>query len=86
MEHVVVAVQEDSHRSGKVAVRRIHVHTGWVETPSGRFYLHAGGAIGANGITPDLEVSMREQLSRFELPPPPQGQELLECIRSLSPS
>jgi hypothetical protein len=68
--------------SGDVASRRIYGHIGWRKIDGEWSYLHAGGAIGAEGLVKDLEVSLPGQLVRFRLPAPPEGEELRTAIRS----
>ncbi len=60
----------------------IYTHTGWRELPSGWAYLHAGGAIGNEGQIPSVRVELHDSLSRFVLPAPPTGSELVQCIRA----
>ena len=52
------------------AERCIYAHTGWRNLDGGWVYLHSGGAIGAAGALPDVEVRLYGSLSRFELHPP----------------
>src|SRR5258708_4770214 len=70
-----------------------YVHTGWREIEPGvRGYLHAGGAIGANGPIPNVRVRLGRVLEPFLLPDPPSGAALLRAIAaslrllSLAPS
>ena len=47
------------------SARRLYAHTGWRTLPSGeRVYLHAGGAVGAEGV----EVELEPGLERYALP------------------
>jgi hypothetical protein len=60
-------------------VRRMYAHTGWRELPGyGRAYLHAGGAIGAEGV----EVELEPGLERYILPSPDKGKDLLGAVRA----
>lgn len=64
--------------SGDAPTRRLYAHTGWRTLPGGeRVYLHAGGAIGAEGIEVDLEPG----LERYALPAPGTPEELAEAVR-----
>ncbi|MBA2693951.1 MAG: hypothetical protein H0U65_15910, partial [Rubrobacter sp.] len=57
--------------SGAVS-RRLYAHTGWRKMASGeRVYLHAGGAIGAEGATGGVEVELEPGLERYALPSRP---------------
>jgi hypothetical protein len=66
--HVRAAIQTDSGVTA--ARRRVHVHTGWIRHGEANIFLHAGGAIGAQGPVEGLEVRLDPGLSGFELPPP----------------
>jgi hypothetical protein len=57
--------------SGKVPRRTVFQHTGWRKIGEEWFYLHAGGAIGANGVDSEVLVSLPESLGGFLLPAPP---------------
>jgi len=81
-EHVAVAIQQLSHELEGVEERTIYEHTGWTGSCDGRVYLHAGGAIGAQGSVAGVEVSLQGALSRFCLPEPPVGDELVAAVRS----
>ncbi len=59
-----------------------YLHTGWREIGGKWFYLHAGGAIGANGKTDGISVALPPALSRFELPEPPDGNRLIDAVRA----
>ncbi len=62
------------------ATRRLYAHTGWHELPGGqRAYLHAGGAIGAEGV----EVELEPGLERYALPAVDDGalDELAAAVR-----
>jgi hypothetical protein len=58
--------------------RRLYAHTGWRALPGGeRVYLHAGGAIGVEGV----EVELEPGLERYSLPAPGTQEELTEAVR-----
>ena len=64
--------------SGGAPTRRLYAHTGWRRLPGGeRVYLHAGGAIGAEGI----EVELEPGLERYALPAPGTPEELAQAVR-----
>ena len=56
--------------SGDVPRHTIFKHTGWRQIDDCWFYLHAGGAIGANGHNDAIPVVLPEPLAGFRLPPP----------------
>lgn len=74
-----VAIQRLSE---DIVERRVYTHLGWREFDVGWAYLHAGGAIGADGVIPDIEVSLHGGLADYKLPPPPQGAALVEAVRA----
>lgn len=61
--------------SPEIAERHVYAHLGWRQVNDAWFFLHAGGAIGADGPVPAIEVSVAETLSRFTLSAPPVGEE-----------
>jgi hypothetical protein len=58
------------------------LHTGWRQVGEDWYYLHAGGAIGAEGLAVDIDVSLPDALAGFELPAPPTRKELAAAIRT----
>ncbi|PZR66771.1 MAG: hypothetical protein DLM66_12780 [Candidatus Dormiibacter spiritus] len=63
--------------------RTVYIHTGWRRLAEGRWaYLHAGGAIGAEGIVQEVEVALPAALNRYQLPEPPTGDALRDAVRS----
>ena len=46
--------------------QHIYAHTGWRKTDDGWIYLHAGGAISADGVISDVAVRLSGTLSRYE--------------------
>jgi len=63
-DHARTAIQETSDPSTE---RHVYRHTGWRQFDGQWFYLHAGGAIGADGHVADKEVQLTGALSRYEL-------------------
>ncbi|WP_324716431.1 bifunctional DNA primase/polymerase [Carboxydochorda subterranea] len=53
--------------SGDVPERYIYAHTGWRQIGGRWAFLHAGGALGAEGV----EVRLPDRLARYVLPTPP---------------
>jgi hypothetical protein len=78
-DHLRAAIQLIS---GDVPVRTVFGHTGWRKVDGGWVYLHAGGAVGAQGTVSTAQVSLPGNLDRFLLPDPPKAQELQEGIHA----
>ncbi len=78
-DHLRAAIQL---LSGSPPRRTVFSHVGWREIAGEWYYLHAGGAIGASGNDPAVEVSLPEALSRFRLPDPPDGKHLQRAVRA----
>jgi len=68
--------------SGKITQRTIFAHAGWTRSAGGWIYLHAGGAIGATGAVPDIEVELPGAMANFRLPEPIEGDALHSAITS----
>ncbi|MBI2894486.1 MAG: bifunctional DNA primase/polymerase [Deltaproteobacteria bacterium] len=66
--------------SPEPAQRRVFTHTGWRRVGDHWAYLHAGGAIGAQGVR--VEVDLSGSLAHFHLPPPPEPAALRVAIRA----
>ena len=73
-DHLRAAIQQ---LSGSVPDDRIFTHLGWREVDGRHVFLHAKGAVGADG----LEVRVPAELERFVLPAPPEGDELRAAVR-----
>jgi hypothetical protein len=79
-DHARAAVQL---LSGEIPERHVFSHTGWRELGHlGCVYLHAGGAVGSRGVIPGVEVSLPDSLTRLELPPPPEADDLQDAVRA----
>jgi putative DNA primase/helicase len=62
----------------------VYTHIGWVKIGNAWRYLHAGGAIDANGLDPDVEVDgLQDNLRLYDLPTPPSGDKLREDIQTV---
>lgn len=61
---------------------RIHTHTGWREVDGVWVYLHGGGAIGPEGVLENIEVRLDGELSRYQLPAPPEGEIRKSAVQS----
>jgi len=75
-DHARAAIQM---LSGDPPMQRVYSHTGWREVEDGRWaFLHGSGAVGASDT---VQVSLSPALSRFALPPAPDGNELIHAVR-----
>lgn len=65
-------------------VRRVYRHSGWRNLGGLWYYLHAGGAIGADGALPGVEVSLEDRLAQLRLPEPApkRAPELADAVRA----
>jgi len=77
-DHARAAIQE---LSDDIENRVVYVHTGWRTINGHAYYLHADGAIGAEGPEEGIQVELPVDLSGFVLPPPP-DEELPDSITS----
>jgi hypothetical protein len=66
--------------SKEVVGRTIFTHTGWREIGGEWHYLHGGGGIGARGVVADIPVLLKGALTGYQLPPPPDGDELRQAV------
>jgi hypothetical protein len=66
--------------SGDVPRRTVFRHTGWRQVAEQWYYLHAGGAIGTDGLAADLPVTLPDPLAGFWLPDPPKGADLAAAV------
>jgi hypothetical protein len=78
-DHLRVALQL---LSGDVPRRTVFRHVGWRKVGERWLYLHAGGAVGAEGLIDAIPVSLPEPLAGFHLPAPPEGAELTDSVRA----
>ncbi len=60
----------------------IYAHTGWRKVGDQWIFLHAGGAIGAAGTVPDVNVRLFGALSRYDLSPPPNPSALKDAVKA----
>ncbi|MGE5609478.1 MAG: hypothetical protein ACM359_09500 [Bacillota bacterium] len=79
-DHARAAIQ--SFGQGQRVHRVIYTHTGWRKVKEAMVYLHAGGAIGAQGKVDTVEVDVPGALAGYILPEPPQGERLIRCIQA----
>jgi hypothetical protein len=68
--------------SGPIPQRRVYAHTGWRPIDGIWVYLHAGGAIGPDGVVPGIYVTLSPPLARMAFPDPASGEDLVAAVRS----
>jgi hypothetical protein len=78
-DHLRCAVQL---LSGDVPRRTVYGHAGWRRIGEAWVYLHAGGAVGADGPVAGIEVALPDPLAGLVLPDPPQGEMLTRAVRA----
>ncbi len=78
-DHLRVAIEEVS---GAITPTTTYTHLGFRNVNGELVYLHAGGAIGAGGVVPDVHVDPPSDLTAYRLPPPPEGEALREAVRT----
>jgi hypothetical protein len=78
-DHLRCAIQK---LSGNPPTRTVFAHLGWREVGGRVVYLHARGAIDANGPTSGVEVSLPDPLAGYTLPDPPTGADLVAAVRA----
>jgi hypothetical protein len=61
---------------------RRYAHTGWIHTENGWLFLHAVGAIGADGSMPEYRATVDARLSGYTLPDPPTSDEAPQFVRA----
>lgn len=80
-DHLRVAIQS---RNLQPRTLIAYVHTGWREIGEhGWCFIHAGGALGAAGPVPGVEVRLPAIFDAFVLPPPPEPAEEVEALRAV---
>lgn len=80
-EHMRAAIQTLSRARG-VAQTRVYTHIGWRRLEVGWSYLHAGGALGADGSVEGIAVRLAGRLQPFALPIPPEGLDLQLAVHA----
>lgn len=68
--------------SGRVPRRVIYTHCGWRKIGDEWVYLHAGGAIGADGTVEGIEIHLEHGLDRYVLDYPKDDKELIEAVKT----
>jgi len=60
----------------------VYAHTGWRDLNGTWAYLHAGGAIGANGPLRNIDVRLPGPLLRYKLECPKRAEDLVQAVRA----
>lgn len=76
-DHLLNAIRAASTQH---AVTVVHASTGWTSHGGADVYVHAGGAIGADGVVLDVEVELPDLLQLYRLPAPPAPDRLAEAV------
>lgn len=67
--------------AAEIPERRVYRHLGWIRHGGRYLYLHAGGAIGPEGVVPEISVRLDAPLDRYVLPAPEEGDAVREAVR-----
>ena len=78
-DHLRAAIQWLSQQGGE---HTVYKHVGWRRINDNWAYLHAQGAITANGVSTDISVDLDGPLARYVLPVPPTGDDLKNAVRA----
>jgi hypothetical protein len=68
--------------SGSIQQERIFTHLGWRKHDGHWVYLHAGGAVGAQGPRSDLRVELPATLQHYQVSSPADRQEQVRAVRA----
>lgn len=77
--HLRAAIQ---HLSDTIPPRHVYTHIGWTRVGDTWLYLSARGAIGAGGISPDVEVVPPDAVDAFTLADPPDAATLAAGLQA----
>ena len=78
-QHARAAIQ---WLSGPVQQERTFTHLGWRKWGTQYMYLHADGALGADGILSGVQVQLPSSLQLFRIPPPERSSDQAQFIRA----
>ena len=81
-EAIELVSKEIARQQGHAVIPRhtVFVHTGWRHADEGWIYLHAAGAIGAQGSVENVEVRLSPQFAKMVIPAPPDGDSLVLTV------
>jgi hypothetical protein len=68
--------------SGHVPVQHVYTHIGWRRVGEVWVYLHARGALGADGPVAGFDVAPPPACLHYVLPDPPEGEALVNAVRA----
>lgn len=68
--------------ANKLAPVRLYTSTGWRSINGEWMYLHAGGAITKGGADEKIKATLPTELQPFDLPSPPEGEELKRAAQA----
>jgi hypothetical protein len=68
--------------SGPIPQERILTHLGWRKQGTQDIYLHAGGALSADGFVSGLQVQLPSTLQLYQMQPPGDASERAQSIRA----
>jgi len=68
--------------SGTIRQERVFAHLGWRKHGEHWMYLHAAGAIGAQGPISDFQMLLPAALHNYRVCPPADGTELMKALRT----
>jgi hypothetical protein len=77
--HVRTAIQ---CLSGQIRQERIFAHLGWRKHGPRWVYLHAGGALGVDGLLPGVQVQLPAPLQSYHLLPPKNAAERVRAVQA----
>lgn len=78
-EHALFAIQKTAQRRTPEV---IYTATGWMVIQGKMYFLHADGAIAADGQHREIRATLKENLRLYSLPDPPTGERLQNAIRT----
>lgn len=85
---IVYPNQKDWARAGiqclsaNVQTTRIYTHTGWRKVGGSMLYLHGGGAVGATGAVPNVDVRLSGAMVHYALLLPENHDQLVVAVRA----
>jgi hypothetical protein len=68
--------------SGHVRQERIFTHLGWRKQGAQHVYLHAGGALGAEGLLSEVQVQLASALQLYQMQPPADLSARVQSVRA----
>jgi hypothetical protein len=82
-DHTRAAIQYYSQLH-EYSERVVYTHIGWRQIGDQYYYLSASGALGADGLRTDIDVTLADsRLRYYDLPEPPEANALKEAVREV---